>query len=292
MGKMFTYDQHIMSLMFIGLLQKPVEREVERLSDSRWDSIYDVLGTKHSTSGSEKSTYRPPVDSRKTRPKETFTFRTKLFGTPLKDLIHDEKRCKYALLDSRIGIPRQVHNMISVLHRAIDLPGLFRCRGSREELTVLREALEAEHDIPAGTQIYTVAHCLLQWLYELPEPLLCYEHFDSFLDCNSIESLSDRIRNFQLLVDQVSWWKLPVLLQVVNLFTTALMPVHAEKNGLSRSAVVVMATPFLLRKSTLGPICPVPNRPLTQAVLGEVEASCMAISVIGLLVFIYKLPKF
>lgn len=230
----------------------------------------------------DSSAYLPQANARRSKHKEVFA-RTKLFGTSLKELILDDKRCKYALLDSHIGIPRQVHNMISVLHRAIDLPGLFRRRGSREELSVLRDALEAEQDIPAGTQVYTVAHCLLQWLYELPEPILCFEHFDSFLICNTIESLGDRVRNFQLLVDQVSWWQVPLLVQVLNLFATALMPCHSSKNGLSLSAVVVMTTPFLLRSQEFGPICPHHNQAPTAPILSNVEAACMAISVVGML---------
>ena len=193
----------------------------------------------------------------------------------------DDRRCKYALLESRIGIPRQVHNMISALHRAIDIPELFRRRSSREELIVLRDALEAEQDIPAGTNVHTVAHCLLQWLYELPDPLLCFEHYDSFLSCNSIESLSDRVRNFQLLADQVSWWHMPLLVQILNLFATALLPEHAEKNGLCLSAVVVITTPFLLRNPSHQPIHPPMNKSPSLEILKQIEATCAKLSVLG-----------
>lgn len=231
--------------------------------------------------GADSSAYIS-AETRKPKLKELFS-RTKLFGSSLKELIMDDKRCKYALLDSRIGIPRQVHNMISVLHRSIDVPGLFRYRGSQEELAILRDALEAEEDIPAGTQVYTVAHCLLQWLYELPEPILCYEHFESFLTCNTIESMPDRVRNFQLLVEQISWWQVPLFVQVVNLFSTALLPCHASKNGLSLSAVVVMTAPFLLRSPKFGNICPHHNNPRSTSVLSDIEAACMTISVVGML---------
>ena len=99
--------------------------------ESRWDSVYNTSGTSAANDSSElASAYLSRYDSKKiTKPsKDALTFRTKLFGTPIKDLIMDDRRCKYALLDSHIGIPRQVHNMISVLHRSIDLPGLFRHR--------------------------------------------------------------------------------------------------------------------------------------------------------------------
>ncbi len=112
--------------------------------------------------------------------------RLPLFNTPLQHLILDEKRCSVCHMDCRLGVPTMVLAMLSYLSTHLDTPGLFRQRVSPDALAFLRRCLEREEGIPAciGTVAntplltHTVAQTLLQWLYELPEPLLGCEHYE------------------------------------------------------------------------------------------------------------------
>ena len=273
----------------------------QRARSNTWDSIYHLV--EHGIEGiadaveSVSASYLPPgkadpegssfdilgatIGSGGMPPK------TKLFGTSLLTLLCDDHRCSMARLDARIGLPNQIEHMLNILHYSIDVPDLFRRRGSKEEMEMLREALEEERLVPAGTRVHAVAHCLLQWLYELPEPLLGYERFDAFRAVMGIDSEVDRIRNLSLMVDEVEWWNKSVLLEVVRLFSTALRPEHASINGLTVSAVVVVLTPVLLRSQdwlitpTVQPLPGVKRRFIRGSNRNSIEKACLMASIVG-----------
>jgi hypothetical protein len=180
--------------------------------------------------------------------------RPPLFGTHLKILLLDERRCAHTFLDYRIGIPNQIKLVVDELLKNTNVAGLFRHRASVAEIESLRRSLEEERGIPPNTSIHTVAQCFLQWCYELPEPLLGYELYSPIQSCQEIENEDDRYRNIALLLDAVAWWNQPLLFQVMKLLFSLTRPGAMESNSLNIIAVSIFSTPFLLRSPQLGSI--------------------------------------
>ncbi len=166
----------------------------------------------------------------------------------------DERRCAYCYLEYRIGIPNQIKLLIDTLLKNTDVPGLFRNRAPVTQIELLRRSLEEERGIPPDTSIHTVAQCFLQWLYELPEPLIGYELFSPIQSCQEIEIEVDRLRNISLLLDAVPWWNQPCLNQVMKLLYALTRPEKTQLNQLNIIAVSIFATPFIIRSSVVGPI--------------------------------------
>jgi RhoGAP domain len=187
----------------------------------------------------------------RTRPKRP----TRLFGSPLKDVVMDDKRCSVCYMDSRLGVPSMIISMITFLTAHIDTPGLFRQRVPQDAINILRRSLELEQGIPttfAGVTsteftVHVVAQTLLHWLYELPEPLFGYEHYDAILACLEMEGEEHRLRNLTLLIQETPWYAQPLLTRVLPLLNQAVSEEHSAKNGLSLVAMAVLCTPFLLR---------------------------------------------
>mmetsp|Transcript_22918 Transcript_22918/g.33497 ORF Transcript_22918/g.33497 Transcript_22918/m.33497 type:complete len:1092 (+) Transcript_22918:179-3454(+) len=182
------------------------------------------------------------------------TDRIPFFGTPLEILVQNEWRCSHACLEKRIGVPNQLNHLVSALTDAITTPGLFRHPAIASEVHSLRCSLEDEKGIPSGISVHTVAHCFLQWMYELPEPLLGFDNYQAVQACQEIEDQEHRIRNLSLLVRQAPWWSQATLLLVMNLLHRLTRPEITSCNGLNIVAVSVFATPFLLRSWDIGPI--------------------------------------
>lgn len=132
--------------------------------------------------------------------------RRSFFGSSLEDLVLDEGRCVHAKLDPALGLPTQAHRMLSLLHERAATPGLFRVQPSPSAVLALRLIVEAEQQIPDGADAHAVATLLLQWLEQLPEPLLGTEHFSALQACQDLESDVDRVRNCSLLVQEAPWY--------------------------------------------------------------------------------------
>jgi hypothetical protein len=155
--------------------------------------------------------------------------RVPLFGTSLLELVMDESRTVAAYLDPRIGIPTQILKLITTLHDAIDTPGLFRHKGDPKEIGRLIAAMENEEAFPSGVDVHSIAQCLLQWLYSLPEPLLGYEHFDAIIaSAEGVELDSDRIRNLSILVKEAPWYAQPLLSKAMALFSACTHRSHGQ----------------------------------------------------------------
>lgn len=136
----------------------------------------------------------------------------------------------------------------------IDEAGLFRTKPTAYDVLILRQSLESENGIPEGTSIHVVAHTLLQWLYELPEPLLGYDLYHALLSCEDMDEAQHRVRNLTLLVQEAPWYAHALLCRVVDIFSKALSPSHRAKNGLSGVHASVITTPFLMRKRAEGKV--------------------------------------
>jgi hypothetical protein len=170
-----------------------------------------------------------------------------LFGSHLKDLLLDERRCQYGLLNPELGIPNQILKLINFVHHSIQTPNLFRQRISAFQINELKKSLEMEQGIPQSCNIATVSFVLIQWLNQLPEPLLGFDHYSAILACSELEDPHHRIRNLSLLILETQWYNKPLLLAVLSLLHKCLLPENMSQNNLNHIAVSVLCTPFLLR---------------------------------------------
>jgi len=169
------------------------------------------------------------------------------FGTPLKDLLLDERRTSHAFLNPLLGVPNQALRMINFISARANTPDLFRRPVTLAVLTALKRDIEEEKEIPSTTDVAAVALLLMQWLNQLPEPLLGYEHYDAILACSEVEDAEHRVRNLALLVQEASWYSKPLLLRVVALLFKCIQPEHAAQNNLNIIAVSVLSTPCMFR---------------------------------------------
>lgn len=169
------------------------------------------------------------------------------FGSPLKDLIMDERRTAHAYLNPLLGIPNQALRMINFLTARANTPDLFRRPVTLSALNILRRDVEEEREFAGTTEVAAVALLLMQWLNQLPEPLLGYEHYTAIIACMELEDPDHRIRNLALLVQEASWYAKPLLLKLVAMFHKCIQPEYAVQNSLNIIAVSVLSTPYLLR---------------------------------------------
>jgi hypothetical protein len=170
-----------------------------------------------------------------------------LFGSSLKDLLLDERRCQYAFLNPELGIPTQILKLINYIHHFIQTPNLFRQKISIHSINELKKSLETEQGIPTTSNIATVCFVFIQWLNQLPEPLLGFDHYSAILACSELEDIHHRTRNLSLLILEAPWYNKPLLLAVVSLLSKCLLPENVSHNNLNHIAVSVLCTPFLLR---------------------------------------------
>lgn len=193
-----------------------------------------------------------------------------LFGTSLRDLVLDCRRCGVSHMDPQLGVPSMIIAMISYLTTHVNTPGLFRHKISYEESEELRLSLEFERGIPGlgssstssspsstpmtdkenENMVHIVAFTLLQWFTELPEPLLGSTHYYALEACQEVEDEEPRIRNFSLLLQEAPWYSQPLLSKILSFLCLCLDEEHSSKNGLSLVTLSVLFTPFLLRKDS------------------------------------------
>ncbi|CAM9814124.1 unnamed protein product [Ectocarpus sp. 6 AP-2014] len=75
-----------------------------------------------------------------------------------------------------------------------------------------------------GVSPQAVATALVYFLHRLPEPLLTFRRREAFLACEAIPDLDARIRNVQLLVEDLPWAHQPLLLALASLCGTIAPP--------------------------------------------------------------------
>lgn len=198
---------------------------------------------------------------------------TPLFGSSLRDLLIDEQRCPHAHLNPELGIPTQILKLITYIHHFIQTPNLFRQRISVHQINELKKSLELEQGIPSSCNIAAVSFVLIQWLNQLPEPLLGFDHYSAILACSDLEDVHHRIRNLSLLVLETSWYNKPLLLAMITLLNKCLLPENMTLNNLNHIAISVLCTPFLLR--------PPYDKPLAYLTTEEIDRVHMAATAAG-----------
>ena len=123
--------------------------------------------------------------------------RPKLFGSPLWLLLKTPSRCDDSRLDPTLSIPTQINHLLQFLSesKSAQTPGLFIQPGPPIESRKLQEYMETERcDILLNSgeiSPLSAAHVLLQWLINIPEPILGYENYHAAVACNAIIGAGD-----------------------------------------------------------------------------------------------------
>lgn len=156
------------------------------------------------------------------------------FGTSLRDLIECPGRCAPSAVAHWVGVPNVIRSLFDTLEKALKGIQTASPNGGQKEvqaelfsssvtvhnLVSFRLSLENEASIHPRTPPHALLCCLLQWLMELPEPLLGYEMYDAYQACQrDIESAEHRLRNFSLLVDSAPWYSKPTLHLLMGFLT-------------------------------------------------------------------------
>ena len=189
-----------------------------------------------------------------------------LFGTSLRDLVVDEKRCGVSNIDPQLGIPNMILSILTFLTLHIRTPGLFRTTINMRKYKKLKIDFENERGVPEISEmisntdstynyekeindmVHLVAYTLLQWLSELPEPLLGITHYSAIEASLEVEQEEARIRNLSLLILEAPWYSQPLLSKLLN-FIHLLLHVDNITNGLNIVSVSTLFTPFLFRRN-------------------------------------------
>lgn len=171
----------------------------------------------------------------------------------LKYILYDEYRCTHANLQPQLGIPNQIRKCLSFLSQHCDYTELFRQSVSQPQVAELKKYMEGESsEIPISLfTVPNVSYLLIQWLLQLPEPLLGYVHFEAYIAVSSMDDLSQRKHTYSMLLVDTPWYSKPIVVQLVSFLKKLLSPSFISQNQLNIVALGTLFTPcFLCPKSS------------------------------------------
>ncbi|RHZ27406.1 hypothetical protein DYB37_006932 [Aphanomyces astaci] len=174
-----------------------------------------------------------------------------VFGAPLLEVVCNPFLCGLARFDTSLGLPDVVEACVCYLHRKLATPGLFQVHLASEHVLDLRDAIEELGGFHKSMAIdpHEVISVLLQYLWELPDPLLTEDRADAFLAAAKAPDDKQAVRHLRLLVNDLPWYVKPVLERLLHLFARALEPEFSAKNGLSPQSLSLLLAPLLLRSA-------------------------------------------
>ncbi|KAG2522963.1 hypothetical protein BBO99_00003903 [Phytophthora kernoviae] len=150
-----------------------------------------------------------------------------VFGSDLLDVLCNPFLSGMARFETALGLPDVVESCFCYLYEHVDSPGLFQAHLQAGHVMELRDTIEELGGFHRKMAVdpHEVVAILLQYLWELPDPLLTEERLDRFLACAG--------RPGGGMTDD----------ECKGLLT----PHHAEKNGLTVYAVANCLAPLLMR---------------------------------------------
>lgn len=179
-----------------------------------------------------------------------------VFGVELVDVLCNPFLSGMARFEPALGLPDVVEACFCYLYAHLDAPGLFQVHLDAAHVMELRDSVEElggfHKDMMRSLDAHEVAALLLQYLWELPDPLLTSERLDNLLACADREGNAmadaDRRALLKMLVDDLPWYCKPLLERLCHWAATALQPRHARHNGLSVFSLANALAPVLLRE--------------------------------------------
>lgn len=180
-----------------------------------------------------------------------------VFGTELVEVLCNPFLSGMARFEPALGLPDVVEACFCYLYAHLDAPGMFQVHLDASHVMELRDSVEElggfHKDMMNSLDAHEVAALLLQYLWELPDPLLTSERLDNFLACVDQQSNdmsdSDRRALLKMLVDDLPWYCKPLLERLCHWAATALKPRHARHNGLTVFSLANAFAPVILRES-------------------------------------------
>ncbi len=185
-----------------------------------------------------------------------------VFGAPLLDVVCNPFLCGLARFDTSLGLPDVVETCVCYLHRKLATPGLFQVHLASEHVLDLCDAIEELGGFHKSMAIdpHEVISVLLQYLWELPEPLLTEERLDAFMVIASTmkhdadpdgerakKEETASVCSLRHLVNDLPWFTKPLLERLLHLLYRALQPEFSAKSGLTLHMVSVLLAPIMLR---------------------------------------------
>ncbi|KAG3106754.1 hypothetical protein PI124_g3032 [Phytophthora idaei] len=176
-----------------------------------------------------------------------------VFGSDLLDVLCNPFLSGMARFETSLGLPDVAEACFCYLYEHVDSPGLFQAHLQADHVMQLRDTIEELGGFHRKMAVdpHEVVAILLQYLWELSDPLLTEERLDRFLVCagrpGSGMSEEECKALLVVLVNDLPWCRKPLLERLCHWVSVALQPRHAEKNGLTVYAIANCLAPLLLR---------------------------------------------
>ncbi|KAF1785153.1 Rho GTPase activation protein [Phytophthora cactorum] len=176
-----------------------------------------------------------------------------VFGSDLLDVLCNPFLSGMARFETALGLPDVAEACFCYLYEHVDSPGLFQAHLQADHVMQLRDTIEELGGFHRKMAVdpHEVVAILLQYLWELSDPLLTEERLDRFLVCagrpGSGMSEEECKALLVVLVNDLPWYCKPLLERLCHWVSVALQPRHAEKNGLTIYAIANCLAPLLLR---------------------------------------------
>ncbi|KAN0048111.1 hypothetical protein ACTA71_002506 [Dictyostelium dimigraforme] len=171
----------------------------------------------------------------------------KLFGIPLEAIMQRP-------FEQGRPIPSFLQRVCDYLYdNAPPEEGIFRLSANQKTLDMAREEIETGVDLDYNEMdIHAVAGVLKLWVRNLPEPLLTYKYFETFVDIADLETKEEKIAMIKTVVE-----KLPFENKFSTFYLMRLLTKVSENSAINKmtpnNISIVFAT-LLLRKKDASPL--------------------------------------
>ncbi|GMF25587.1 unnamed protein product [Phytophthora fragariaefolia] len=175
-----------------------------------------------------------------------------VFGISLASLSKNPYHSRYALIDPLLALPNIVDDCVAMLREHPDTPRLFRTTVLSIRINQLREIVETEGSVPKDLDPQCAGALLLDFLKNLPDPLLTDDKYDAFVAAGQLRDEEASIRNITCLVNDLPVHCQIVLKRVINLMHFLQQPEHSELNGMDVFTASTVLAPVIAFKKESG----------------------------------------
>ncbi|CAI5740230.1 unnamed protein product [Hyaloperonospora brassicae] len=174
-----------------------------------------------------------------------------VFGVSLASLTGNPYHSRYALIDPLLALPNVVDDCVAIVRRKPDTPRLLRATVLSIHLNQLREIVETRGSVPQDLDPQCASALLLDFLKNLPDPLLTDDKYDAFVAAGKLHDEDASVHDITRLVNGLPVHCQIVLKQVVGLMHFLQQPEHSVNNGVDIfTASTVLAPVIAYRKET------------------------------------------
>ncbi|RLN92313.1 hypothetical protein BBJ28_00008785 [Nothophytophthora sp. Chile5] len=186
-----------------------------------------------------------------------------VFGVSLASLSKNPYHSRYALIDPMLATPNVVEDCIAVLRQFPDTPRLFRATVLNVRVNQLREIVETEGAVPADLDAQCAGALLLDFLKNLPDPLLTADKYDAFVAAGQLRDEDASVRNITFLVHDLPIHCQVVLKKLIGLMHFLQQAEHSELNGVDIfTSSMALAPVIAFKKEAAGTL---PSEPRSRS---------------------------